>query len=65
MMIWRIRYVKWLIRAEDAPAPPALVVAAELAVELVMHLAVKDLKDVLKKRGQATLGKKRELHRIA
>ena len=44
----------------NAPAPSApAAVAVELTVESVMRLAVKDLKDELKKRGQATSGKKR------
>ena len=46
----------------NAPAPPApAAVAANLTVESVMRLAVKDLKDELKKRGRATSGGKNEL----
>jgi len=43
----------------NAPAPKApAAVAAELTAELVTHLAVKDLKDELKKRGRVTTGEK-------
>ncbi len=50
-------YIEPLIGVDDAPAPPAPAVAAELTVESVMRLGVKDLKDEPKKRGQATSGK--------
>jgi hypothetical protein len=44
-------YIEPLIGVDNAPAPPAPAVVAKLTVELVMRLAVKDLKDELKKMG--------------
>ncbi len=46
---------------DNPPLPPAPVAAPALAVESVMKLTVKDLKDELKKRGRAITGKKSDL----